>query len=97
MCATKGTDVFLEAAALARERHPELRFEHIGQTGLDEDREFDRRLSELAASEELRGAVSMLGRRQAADGLRRWEIFVLSSRQDAFPLASLEAMAPGCR
>ena len=94
-CATKGTDVFLEAAALARERRPELRFEHTGQRGLDEDREFDRRLSELEASEELRGAVSMLGRRPAAEGLRRWEMFVLSSRQDAFPLASLEAMAAG--
>jgi len=95
VCATKGTDVFLEAAALARERHPELRFEHIGQTGLDEDREFERRVSELTASEKLHGAVSMLGGQRAADGLRRWELFVLSSRQDAFPLASLEAMAAG--
>jgi glycosyltransferase involved in cell wall biosynthesis len=89
VCRTKGTDVFLEAAALARERRPELRFEHIGQTGLDDDVEFERRVEALA------GSVSMLGRRPAAEGLDRWELFVLASRQDAFPLASLEAMAAG--
>jgi glycosyltransferase involved in cell wall biosynthesis len=37
----------------------------------------------------------MLGRRPAKDGLARWETFVLASRQDAFPLATLEAMAAG--
>ena len=89
VCRTKGTDVFLEAAALARERRPELRFEHIGQTGLDDDVEFEGRVSALA------GPVNMLGRRPAVDGLARWELFVLASRQDAFPLASLEAMAAG--
>lgn len=89
VCRTKGTDIFLEAAALARERRPVLRFEHIGQTGLDEDVEFERRVSALA------GSARMLGRRPAADALARWELFVLASRQDAFPLASLEAMAAG--
>jgi glycosyltransferase involved in cell wall biosynthesis len=95
VCATKGTDLFLEAAALAREQRPELRFEHIGQAGLDEDLEFERRVSALAGSEVLRDAVSMLGRRSAAERLAGWELFVLPSRQDAFPLASLEAMAAG--
>lgn len=95
VCRTKGTDVFLEAAALAHRVCPELRFEHIGQSGLDDDVGFERRISALAGSTELRDAVSMLGRRSANDGLDRWEIFVLSSRQDAFPLASLEAMAAG--
>ena len=89
VCRTKGTDVFLEAASLARRNRPELAFEHIGQTGLDDDVEFERRISRLA------GAVHMLGRRPAAEGLERWEIFVLASRQDAFPLATLEAMAAG--
>jgi glycosyltransferase involved in cell wall biosynthesis len=95
VCRTKGTDIFLEAAALARERCPELRFEHIGQSGLDDDVEFERRVATLAGTAELRGAVSLLGRRPAEDGLDHWEIFVLASRQDAFPLASLEAMAAG--
>ncbi len=95
VCHTKGTDIFLEAAALAHQRCPELRFEHIGQSGLDDDVEFERRVSTLAGSAELRDAVSLLGRRPALEGLDRWEIFVLPSRQDAFPLASLEAMAAG--
>jgi glycosyltransferase involved in cell wall biosynthesis len=95
VCRTKGTDVFLEAAALARARCPELGFEHIGQTGLDEDVEFQERVSALVTSPNVREAVRMLGSRAAVDGLERWEIFVLSSRQDAFPLASLEAMAAG--
>jgi len=49
VCRVKGADVFLEAAALVRRRAPELRFEHLGQSGLDEDVEFERRVSLLAA------------------------------------------------
>ena len=95
VCRTKGTDVFLEAAALAYRRHPELRFEHIGQSGLDGDAEFERRIGTLAGSAPIRDVVSLLGPRPVAEALDRWEIFVLASRQDAFPLASLEAMAAG--
>jgi glycosyltransferase involved in cell wall biosynthesis len=95
VCRTKGTDVFLEAAALARTRCPELRFEHVGEHGLDDDLEFEKRVATLAAETDVREAVSFLGRRDAAAELRRWEMFVLASRQDAFPLASLEAMSAG--
>ncbi len=95
VCRTKGTDVFLRAAALAHARCPELRFEHIGQSQLDDDVAFERHFSELAGSAELRDIVSLLGRRPAGEGLDHWEMFVLPSRQDAFPLASLEAMAAG--
>lgn len=95
VCRTKGTDVFLQAAALVHPRCPELRFEHIGQSGLDEDVDFERRVSTLAGSPKLRDYVTMLGRRPALEGLERWEMFVLASRQDSFPLASLEAMAAG--
>lgn len=95
VCRTKGTDIFLEASVLAHQRCPELRFEHVGQSGLDEDVDFERRISSLAASAELDDVVRLLGSRPAGEGLDRWEIFVLASRQDAFPLASLEAMAAG--
>jgi glycosyltransferase involved in cell wall biosynthesis len=95
VCSAKGTDVFLEAAALAVARRPELRFEHIGQRGLDGDHQFERRVEELAAVPALRDSVRFLGRRPAEDGLSRWELFVLPSRTDAFPLASLEAMKAG--
>jgi glycosyltransferase involved in cell wall biosynthesis len=91
VCRTKGTDVFVEAAALARAARPELHFEHIGQSGLDHDAAFARRMTRLLEQ----GPVTMLGRRPATDGLARWETFVLASRQDAFPLATLEAMAAG--
>lgn len=95
VCRTKGTDVFLEAAALAHDRCADLRFEHVGQAGLDDDADFERGISMLSSSPRVRDVVSMLGRRPAGEGLDRWEIFVLASRQDAFPLASLEAMAAG--
>jgi glycosyltransferase involved in cell wall biosynthesis len=95
ICPTKGTDVFLEAAAIARSRSRDLRFEHVGQGGLDNDVAFARRVEELSAAPGLDGALQMLGPQPAAPALARWEIFVLSSRQDAFPLASLEAMQAG--
>lgn len=95
ICDTKGTDVFLEAAAIARSRAPELRFEHVGQRDLDNDRDFARRVDTLAAAPELAGGLSLLGRQPAAEALARWETFVLPSRQDSFPLASLEAMEAG--
>jgi L-malate glycosyltransferase len=95
ICRTKGTDVFLEAAAIARRRSPQLLFEHVGQGLLDNDLAFARRVDTLAADPELAGGLQMLGALPAASALCRWEIFVLPSRQDAFPLASLEAMQAG--
>ncbi len=95
VCRTKGTDVYVEAAQLVRAQRPELRFEHIGQSGLDADTAFERRMARLLARSEGSPAVELLGRRPADEGLARWETFVLSSRQDAFPLVTLEAMAAG--
>ncbi|MEP6811398.1 MAG: glycosyltransferase family 4 protein [Actinomycetota bacterium] len=95
ICRAKGTDVFVEAAALALERKPELRFEHIGQSGLDHDSEFARDIEDRVAAPRLREQLRLLGRRPAEEGLARWETFVLTSRTDAFPLATLEAMQAG--
>jgi glycosyltransferase involved in cell wall biosynthesis len=95
VCREKGTDVFVEAAALALARKPHLRFEHVGQRGLDNDAAFDATVDTLAARPELEGRLAFLGRREAAAVLGRWEMFVLPSRTDAFPLATLEAMAAG--
>jgi glycosyltransferase involved in cell wall biosynthesis len=92
---TKGTDVFLEAARLARAARPALRFEHVGPTRLWGDDEYDDRVEALAASPELRDSLRMLGHRPAASALARWNVFVLASRQEAFPLSTLEAMAAG--
>jgi glycosyltransferase involved in cell wall biosynthesis len=91
----KGTDVFLQAAALALERRPTLRFEHAGETDLPRDPELESELARLLSSPPLREAVTMLGRVPAPAVLPRWDAFVLPSRADAFPLASLEAMSAG--
>jgi glycosyltransferase involved in cell wall biosynthesis len=92
---TKGTDVFLEAARLALAERPALRFEHVGPTRLWGDDAYDDHVDALAASPELQGSLRMLGRRPAAPALARWSVFVLASRQEAFPLSTLEAMAAG--
>jgi glycosyltransferase involved in cell wall biosynthesis len=92
---TKGTDVFLEAARLVLAARPELRFEHIGPARLWGDDEFDGHVERLAGSRPLRDALRMLGHRPVAEALSRWSVFVLASRQEAFPLSTLEAMAAG--
>ena len=91
----KGTDVFLRAAALARRDRPALRFEHAGQPNLHNDPGLDDELAALLVADRLESAVTMLGRRPAEEVLSSWDVFVLTSRMDAFPLATLEAMAAG--
>jgi glycosyltransferase involved in cell wall biosynthesis len=91
----KGTDVFLRAAALAAAQRSGLRFEHAGQADQHRDRGLDDELAALTAEPQLDGAAAMLGRTPAAELLARWNLFVLPSRMDAFPLATLEAMAAG--
>ncbi|MDQ3993396.1 MAG: glycosyltransferase family 4 protein, partial [Actinomycetota bacterium] len=92
---TKGTDVFLRAAEIVLRSRPDVRFEHVGEPRLWGDDEFDQEVDELAASPALRRAVTLVGRASVTEALARWNIFVLASRQEAFPLSSLEAMAAG--
>jgi glycosyltransferase involved in cell wall biosynthesis len=92
---TKGTDVFFAAAALALERRPDLRFEHVGPTRPWGDDDFEDGVQTMVESPQLRNSVRMLGHRPAHDAMAKWTIFVLASRQEAFPLSTLEAMAAG--
>ena len=92
---TKGTDVFLRAAARALEQRPELRFEHAGQRDLHEDAGLDGELEALLDGTRLGAATKLHGRLDAAEALARLDLFVLPSRSEAFPLASLEAMSAG--
>jgi glycosyltransferase involved in cell wall biosynthesis len=92
---TKGTDVFLRAARLALEQRPDMRFEHVGAHDLHRDTGLDDELSRLRSDIRPASALAMLGSRPAAEVLPRWSVFVCSSRSEAFPLATLEAMAMG--
>lgn len=91
---TKGTDVFLRAAHRALDERPAVRFEHAGAPDLHRDGALDTELDELVA-EIPSNALHMLGYVPAAEVLPRWSVFVCSSRSEAFPLATLEAMALG--
>jgi glycosyltransferase involved in cell wall biosynthesis len=92
---TKGTDVFLRAARIALEQRSGLRFEHVGAADLHRDAGLDDELKHLASEISPAGSLEMLGHQPAADVLPRWNVLVCSSRSEAFPLATLEAMAMG--
>jgi glycosyltransferase involved in cell wall biosynthesis len=87
----KGTDIFLRAAEIVGGIRPDLRFEHAGPLGVDADESFAAGMHDLAR----RIGVEMHGPTPAADLLPSWDIFAFPSRQDPFPLATLEAMAAG--
>ena len=91
----KGTDVFFRAAARVLAEGADVRFEHAGEPSLPLDLELQEELRGLLASPHLSGAARMLGRVDAARLLPQWDMFALPSRMDAFPLATLEAMAHG--
>ena len=92
---TKGTDVFLRAARIALAERPALRFEHVGAPDLHVDSGLDLELELLAGAITPAERLAMLGYRPAAQVLPGWHVFVCSSRSEAFPLATLEAMALG--
>ncbi|MGD0196562.1 MAG: glycosyltransferase family 4 protein [Solirubrobacteraceae bacterium] len=92
VCRRKGTDVLVEAARIVRAARPEIEFEHLGPSGLPNEREFEARLRALRGA---RDDVAFLGAGSSAAALERWSIFALPSREEGFPLASLEAMAGG--
>lgn len=87
----KGSDLFVEAARIVRERRPEIEFELIG--GLTDELDVDWGRGVLA-----RAAEVGIRYREHADvpaALAGWDAFVLPSRRDPFPIAMLEAMGSG--
>ena len=93
----KGTDLFVAAASEATERVPDLLFEHIGPSGLSGDSTFDDDILGVTRdSREHSTRIQFVGpSRHPADLMKRWSIFVMPSRDDPFPLATLEAMSMG--
>ncbi len=88
MCREKALDVFLRAASIVVEAEPGAMFIHIGEG--EERPGIERLASDLG----LQGHVRFLGlRRDIPDLLNLFDIAVLSSNDEVFPLFLLEAMA----
>ena len=86
----KGPDLFVQLARAVSRQHPRVHFAWIGG-GLPVDRaqfEHDVRLAGLSEKIRLVGAVS-----KPADYVAAADVFVLTSREDSYPLACLEAAA----
>jgi glycosyltransferase involved in cell wall biosynthesis/CelD/BcsL family acetyltransferase involved in cellulose biosynthesis len=86
----KNHDTFLQAAALVVREFPEARFLVVGD-GPERER-LERLRHELGLDE----AVIFLGHRtDVPEIMSALEVFTLTSRSEAFPIAVLEAMAAG--
>ncbi len=86
----KGHDVLIEAVSILRQDHPEIALVLVGNgQEIDNLRAQVRELS-------LEGSVVFVGFQRDVDPyLRAADLFVLSSRSEAMPMALLEAMAAG--
>jgi glycosyltransferase involved in cell wall biosynthesis len=91
VCRRKGSDVFLAATRLVRRQRHDLEFRIVGEAVVGGERPWADRLLEAAISE---GVVHRVDVDPYAE-LSEWDVFVLPSRMDPFPLAVLEAMAMG--
>ena len=86
----KGFDLLIEAFARVAGRFPDWGLAILGEGGLRG------KLESLAAERGLAGRVLLPGAVPAPGGtLKRAELFVLSSRWEALPMALIEAMACG--
>jgi len=86
----KGIDIFLQAAARVLVKFPSARFVVVGE-GPDKDK-----LEQLVDELNIRGSVSMLGRRSDMPSVyASLDVMVSSSRQEGLPIAILEGMASG--
>jgi glycosyltransferase involved in cell wall biosynthesis len=93
---SKGVDLWVEAAAQLRARYPgrPLKFLWIGGTPIERQLPYGRSLLGLMAELGLNADLICVGdQRQVYPYLDMCDIYVQPSRDDAFPHATLEAMA----
>lgn len=93
----KGTDVFVDAAALVASRCPQARFAVVGGALFGRDADWPDRLARRAEDRGLRGRLVFLGHRDDVANLMAGSDVVVhaSRRADPFPTVVLEAMALG--
>lgn len=88
----KGADLFVEMAAAALERRPDIRFLWIGDVPASMREQLDARMAGLV----LGPRVAFAGAREDTDeAFAAADIFALPSREDPFPSVVLEAMQAG--
>ncbi|MGO8788530.1 MAG: glycosyltransferase family 4 protein [Terriglobia bacterium] len=86
----KGIEYLLSAAAALRREFPALRVEIAGSGPQRE------KLEEAVVRMDLGGQVQFLGWiDDLAPVLRRWDVFVMPSLEEGFPIAALDAMGAG--
>lgn len=94
LCLHKGHDVLIEAMPVVHAHLPEARCWIAGST--EHEPATVEALRQRIIQTGLDGTVSLLGRRRdVPDLLHAADVFVLSSRQEGFPITILEAMAAG--
>ncbi|HEU0316307.1 MAG TPA: glycosyltransferase family 4 protein, partial [Solirubrobacteraceae bacterium] len=89
--ARKGSDVFLAAATALRGRRPEVEFRMIGWLAPGRERAWAAALTARAEAAGIRCWPTDDPLGELAD----WDIFVLPTRRDPFPLVVLDAMGSG--
>lgn len=94
----KGHELFVDAAALIAQRHPDARFYIIGGVlpGQDESARFEQQIArqiEQLGIEDRFERVGYLGPPDVYRWVRRMDVVVVPSRTEAFAHALLEAMA----
>jgi glycosyltransferase involved in cell wall biosynthesis len=89
----KGSDLFVEAARKLSERsgNGDYRFEMVGAASDAIEREWA--LDVIKRAQEI--GISYVPRTNVFERLKEWDVFVLPSRADPFPIAMLEAMGSG--
>ncbi|HWC87394.1 MAG TPA: glycosyltransferase family 4 protein [Solirubrobacteraceae bacterium] len=87
----KGSDLFVSAASAILRERDDVEFRMVGPLAGGREEEWAR---EIRARAE-RAGVRCYAASDVDSELREWDLFVLPTRRDPFPLAILEAMAAG--